>query len=101
NGIIRDTVDEKSEATLALAKPRDCLSQLSGSLFDAVLEHVVEPVTRLVDLFERGQINQHIHRTDQPPRGIVERRRIGHKRDTRTIWPLRYSLPSPDRAIFL
>ena len=57
--------------------------------------------TRLVDLFVGGDINQHIYRTDQAPRSIVQRRRIGPKGDTRSVGPLGDSLTTPDRTVFL
>src|ERR1700730_563433 len=68
NGVIRHTSDEKPETTLALAQALDGVSQLSGSLFDAVLERFVEPDAHLIDLFGGGKINQHISRTNQAPR---------------------------------
>src|SRR5215470_15003466 len=67
NGVIRDAINEQSEASFALTKARQRLRQLSGALLDALLERIIEPAARLLDFFGRGQINQHIYRANQTP----------------------------------
>src|SRR5271169_6670393 len=101
NVVIRDTPDEKPEASFALTKPRQRVDQLSGALFYMLLERFVELTPHLVDLFGGGKIDQHVHRADQPAGIIMQRRRIGHERDARSVGPLGYCLATPDRSVFL
>src|SRR6266446_6969463 len=101
NGVIRYPLDEKSEAAFALTKLRQRLCQLSGTCFHALLERFIEPLQCLLALFAGGKINQHVHCPDELARSIMERRRIGHERHTRSVGPLGYGLPAPDRPIFL
>ena len=101
NGVVGHPPDKQSEASLALAEPGQRLGQLPGAFLNALLEDFIEAVAGFVDLFGGGKINQHIYRTDQAPRTIVERRRIGHKRDACAIGPLGDRLTAADRAVFI
>src|SRR5690349_11590801 len=74
NGVIRYPLDEKSETAFALAKLRQRLRQLSGACFDALLERFIDLSQCLVGFFVGGKINEHVHCSNQPTRGIMERR---------------------------
>src|SRR5215472_6001800 len=94
--IIRNALDEQTEAALSLLQLRKRLLHLLCALLDSLLQGFVELLQQLLGLFAVGEVLQHVHGTDQLPRGVMQRRRIGHDRNASAVGALPKDLLTPD-----